>query len=222
MVAKPNTENRLLSLALSALLIGSLSTVAFAASDRTDICPICKESFDYYFYGDMCDTYQTRYNVGDIPGLTNTDCNYFDDSNLKVADYNGDYICSHCLNDVVTEYKSSQSNNSTDVTYTGNGTEQYTLTVPASMSPGQTATVKLEGTWASNRKIIVKADSSVVVTNDLDGSTNTINITFPNLEEIGDNEKAISKTQNISLSNMDGLFGTWTGSFNYTVTLAHV
>lgn len=40
---------------------------------------------------------------------------------------------------------------STTVTYTGTGTEQYTVTVPASMSPGQSAEVKAEGTWASNR-----------------------------------------------------------------------
>lgn len=108
---------------------------------------------------------------------------------------------------------------STQVTYTGNGTESYTITVPATMAPGQSASVKVEGTWASNRKLTVTTGSSVTLKNSLDNSTKDVAITFPAFEVVGNNLTAVSKTQNIYLANMTGLFGTWSGSFNYTVSM---
>ena len=40
----------------------------------------------------------------------------------------------------------------TTVTYVGKGNANYEVTVPATMAPGDEATVTHEGTWASNNK----------------------------------------------------------------------
>lgn len=106
----------------------------------------------------------------------------------------------------------------TTVTYTGTASESYTLTVPATMEAGDTDNVNLSGTWASNRQATVSCPSSIVMTCDLDNSTQNLTITFPDLVVVGDNENAISEDADITVADMSNvLFGTWTGTIEYTV-----
>ena len=49
----------------------------------------------------------------------------------------------------------------TQITLNGSGTEQYTVTVPAKMIPGDTGTVKAEGTWAADKFLNVTCPTSV-------------------------------------------------------------
>ena len=108
----------------------------------------------------------------------------------------------------------------TTVTYTGTSTESYTLTVPATLTPGASGEVKANGTWASNRKLIVTAPSTVTLTNDIDGGTKTLNVTFDGINQAGNDTVAQTVTKDISVGNIsNALFGTWSGIIVYTVSM---
>lgn len=75
----------------------------------------------------------------------------------------------------------------TTVTYVGQGTEEYEITVPARLAPGESGTVKVEGTWASNRKLNVTAPNSVTLTCSIDSSTKNLAVTFAGIAKTGSN-----------------------------------
>lgn len=121
-------------------------------------------------------------------------------------------VCSLC----VTAF----ADDTTKVTYVGTGTEEYTVTIPASLAPGGSGEVKVKGTWASNRKLSVSAPSSVTLTNSIDSGTKTLAVTFAGIAKTGDNTHAVSDTKTISVADIsDALFGTWSGNINYTVSM---
>lgn len=108
----------------------------------------------------------------------------------------------------------------TTVSYVGTGTESYTVTVPASLAPGGSGEVKVEGTWASNRELRVTAPSSVTLTNNIDAGTKTLAVTFDGIAKTGDNTVAVSDTKAISIASIsNALFGTWSGTISYTVSM---
>ena len=111
---------------------------------------------------------------------------------------------------------------STTVTYTGTGAESYTVTVPATLAPGGSGEVKVQGTWASNRKLTVTAPSSVTLTNSIDSGTKTLAVTFAGIAKTGDNTVAVSDTKTISVAEIsNALFGTWSGTISYTVSMGN-
>ena len=108
----------------------------------------------------------------------------------------------------------------TSVSYTGNGIESYTITVPSSMAPGDTGNVKVDGTWATNRKIVVTAPETVTLTNDIDGGQKTLALTFEGLDETGDNTVENHLSATISVEGIDNaLFGTWSGNVEFSVSM---
>ena len=108
----------------------------------------------------------------------------------------------------------------TSVSYTGNGIESYTITVPSSMAPGDTGNVKVDGTWATNRKIVVTAPETVTLTNDIDGGQKTLALTFEGLDETGDNTVENHLSASISVEGIDNaLFGTWSGNVEFSVSM---
>ena len=109
---------------------------------------------------------------------------------------------------------------STTVTYTGTSTESYTLTVPATLTPGASGEVKANGTWASNRTLVVTAPSTVTLTNNIDGGTKTLDVTFDGINQAGSDTVSQTVTKNISVGNIsNALFGTWTGTIVYNVSM---
>lgn len=121
-------------------------------------------------------------------------------------------VCSLC----VTAFAAD----TTTVSYVGTGTESYTVTVPASLAPGGSGEVKVQGTWASNRKLSVSAPSSVTLTNSIDSGTKTLAVTFAGIAKTGDNTVAVSDTKTISVADIsNALFGTWSGTISYTVSM---
>ena len=110
---------------------------------------------------------------------------------------------------------------STTVTYTGTGVESYTVTVPATLAPGESGDVSVEGTWATNRKLTVTAPSTVTLTNSINSSdTKTLAVTFDGIAKTGDNTVGVSETKTITVADItDALFGTWTGTISYTVSM---
>ena len=115
------------------------------------------------------------------------------------------------------------SSNETVITYTGVGTESYTITVPASLTPGESGDVSVSGTWATNRKLTVTAPSTVTLTNSINSSdTKTLAVTFDGIAKTGDNTVGVSETKTISVADIsDALFGTWSGVISYTVSMGN-
>ena len=103
-------------------------------------------------------------------------------------------------------------------------TEAWTVTVPATMAPGETAEVHAEGTWASNRKLTVTADAAVTLTNSINANdTKVLDVTFAGIELAGSNTEAVEATEELSIEDIaDALFGTWTGHIDYEVEMSDV
>lgn len=102
-------------------------------------------------------------------------------------------------------------------------TENWELTVPAEMAPGATAQVTATGNWASNRKLTVSSPASVAMTNSLGSGNKTLAITFDGIDQVGSNTEDMSISEDITVANItNALFGTWSGTFDYTVAMSDV
>ena len=105
-----------------------------------------------------------------------------------------------------------------------NGAEQYTLTVPATLTPGGAAgDVVLEGTWPSDETVTVTADDTVELTNSINpGDKKTLSVYFDGISLGGDNTQSVSTTEPVSVEAIsNALFGDWEGSFSYQVGFAN-
>ncbi len=136
-------------------------------------------------------------------------------------------IVSMCLSSIPASYAMLNENDyraGTKVEYTATNEESYTITVPAKLSPGQSGTVKLEGSWPQNRVITVTADKTVTLINSINTSdTKTLDVYFDGIAEQGDNTRAQTFTQSVSVQTIkNALFGTWNGRFNYNVATSNV
>lgn len=107
--------------------------------------------------------------------------------------------------------------NGTAITLVGTGTEEYTVTVPAKMAPGDTGTIKAEGTWAADKFLNVGAPSTVTLT--YGAQTMDVAITGGSFSLIGNSVEAVSKEVEISVEDASRLFGTWEGVIVYDVAL---
>ena len=112
------------------------------------------------------------------------------------------------------------ASNETVITYTGEGSEAYTITVPTTLQPGQSGEVKAEGTWATNRTLKVTTADTVTVANSIDGGEKVLDVTFAGIDQAGDNTTSISVSKTISVGSIsNALFGTWTGVITYNVSM---
>lgn len=112
----------------------------------------------------------------------------------------------------------------TVVTYNADATatEYYTVTVPASLDPGDGGTVTAEGKFPSNMTLTVTADTSVSLSDGI--STKTLGVSFAGIELVGSNTAAVSASNSVAVANWSDevkapLFGEWKGTFNYFVEL---
>lgn len=114
----------------------------------------------------------------------------------------------------------------TKVEYTATTSEAYTVTVPATLAPGQAGNrVSAEGTWASNRKLVVTADETVTLTNSINANDKkTLGVNFLGIEAAGNNTRSILATEEVWVDVMpaDALFGTWSGTFYYNVEMKDI
>lgn len=107
----------------------------------------------------------------------------------------------------------------TQVVFEAANSESYTITVPASLKPGQGGTVTLAGEWPDNKTISVTADKTVTLTNSIKAAdTKTLNVSFLGISEAGSNTSKQTFTEPVSVEGIsNALFGTWSGKFNYNV-----
>lgn len=99
--------------------------------------------------------------------------------------------------------------------------EYYTVTVPALLAPGGSGDVTAKGTWASNRKLNVTADATVILTNTISGADEKVlDVTFAGIALVGSNTAAVSETKPVSVADIEAaLFGEWKGKFNYNAEM---
>ena len=101
--------------------------------------------------------------------------------------------------------------------------EYYEITVPALMNPGDTDEVLVDGYWAANRKLSVTTDATVTMTNSDDRSTRDLNVSFESISERGSNTEQMHCTSEISVQEMnDVIFGLWSGTITYTISVSDV
>ena len=123
---------------------------------------------------------------------------------------------------VTTAFAAGNWEGGTLVTYSSTGAEEWTVTVPATLAPGNAGDVTAAGTWGSNRKLVVTADDSVKLTNSINSADyKDLAVTFADINLVGDNTKSVSETKQVSVAAMpaDALFGTWSGTFYYDVEM---
>ena len=107
----------------------------------------------------------------------------------------------------------------TKVTFTAANNENYTITVPAALNPGQSGTVTLDGYWPDSKTVTVTAEKTVTLKNSIKAAdTKTLNVTFLGISEAGSNTSKQTFTEPVSVEGIsNALFGTWSGKFNYNV-----
>ena len=107
--------------------------------------------------------------------------------------------------------------NGTEIELIGNGSEAYSVTVPAELQDGQTGTVQASGTWASDKSLKVTTPTSVTLT--YGEKTMSIGIEFDGINLAGNDLEAVSASADITVEDVDVLFGTWVGTLSYDVVL---
>lgn len=121
----------------------------------------------------------------------------------------------------VPAFATDDAEYSTTVKYTGadEGKEYFTLTVPATMAPGETEDVTLKGLWSSAKTYTVTADETVEMKSNL-GNNKTLNVTFDGISLAGDDAAEVVETTQVSVENMTMRLGVYEGTFNYNITIS--
>lgn len=97
--------------------------------------------------------------------------------------------------------------------------ENWSLTVPAKLEPGQTGYVTLSGSWGDGQQVSVEADSSVTLESDL-GDSRTLGVYFDDISVSGSEGSSVFETHAIEIEDMNSLFGEWSGKFSYRINIS--
>lgn len=121
-----------------------------------------------------------------------------------------------CSMGVTTAFATTDAANGTTITYSNENAE-YTVTVPASLAPGESGTVTATGLLGDNQTLVITAAETVSLAN---GSQSTdVAITFPGIEMVGNNLEQTA-TATVAVGDVQqAMFGTWTGTLTYNVEL---
>ena len=190
---------RIFSILLVITMLITTIPIAFA---ETILCDICSAEGGEYF--DDCII------CGNLICLNCGHCS-------SCAEHN-QCTCKNCKPSQSTrvEYDAQADNNNDGQP---DNVENYTLTVPALLRPGQKGNVTLTGQWASNRTITVTADSTVTLTNSIYAlDKKVIDVYFDGISQAGNNTKPQTYIEEVSVGSVsNALFGTWRGTFYYNV-----
>ena len=200
---------KILSLTLAVLMLVSVVPTAYALAG--DPCEICGQNDGYTECSD-CGAYVCN------------SCFVLINEDEVDEGAEEEYLCLDCYEATEPEIGGNWGNGTT-VTYTATGTEEWTVTVPATLAPGAAGDVTAAGTWGSNRKLVVTADDDVTLTNSINAADQKVlTVTFADIALVGDNTQSVSETKQVSVAAMpsDALFGTWSGTFYYDVELVDV
>ena len=104
------------------------------------------------------------------------------------------------------------------------GTEEsvgayYEVEVPATMSPGDSANITIEGNWKSNEILKVTAPEKVTLYNG--AQSIDVAIDFDGINAAGNDLADCSATATLKLAPASVKFGTWVGVIEYNVELVN-
>lgn len=121
---------------------------------------------------------------------------------------------------------------STTASYVGTAAEEITITVPASLiAGGDAGYVTVSGAWPANKVVSISAPSLVTLTNSLTTAEANAAIDFDGIALGGSDTGTVSTSEEISVAtpipkgvenvmeNAVVMFGAWTGTFNYMVSV---
>lgn len=104
----------------------------------------------------------------------------------------------------------------TIITATGQYTEaEYTITVPAQLSAGETGNVTVVGAWKRTQTLKVSCPNKVTMS--YGDQTFDIGITFEGINQVGSDIEPFNITKPVSVENKSVLFGVWTGHLDYVI-----
>ena len=101
----------------------------------------------------------------------------------------------------------------------------YTVTIPAKLSPGEIGSVVLNGLWSSEKQIVITVDKTITLVNELDVTERqTLNVYFNDIKANGNELETKMVSENISIEEMPQniLFGSWNAQLNYTIEIKDV
>ena len=109
----------------------------------------------------------------------------------------------------------------TTVSYTSDSTENYRVTVPATLSPGSIGEITVTGSWPKAKSVKITVQSTVTLTNDInERDTKTVKVNLSQSTFPGDNNHQVAAVSSISVSDIENaLFGTWSGIITYSIEL---
>lgn len=163
-----------------------------------------------------------------LPGVTVT-CPTHGETEGEYLTTCGHYICPECgyCSDCKDDVQSQPDTPSTipevgTTTVTLVGSQEavgsyYEVEVPATMAPGDTATVTVEGTWKSSETLKVTAPEKVTLYNG--DQSMDVAVEFTGINQAGNDKGNSSATGTLEIADASATFGTWTGVIEYTVDL---
>ena len=91
----------------------------------------------------------------------------------------------------------------------------YTVTVPAHLAPGETRQIHVEGYWMENQILKVTVDDELILTKG--NKTLALDVYFEDIAQRGSETETFDIYRDISIENVQVLFGSWSGDICYDV-----
>lgn len=96
--------------------------------------------------------------------------------------------------------------------------DYYSVTVPAILNSGETGSITVEGAWSSDKTLVVQVKENPIKLTYREQSID-VNVNFDGIMQSGQDATLISISKAISIADTSVVFGTWTGTIEYTVGL---
>ena len=130
--------------------------------------------------------------------------------------------CNQCINEVCN-YQAVRlpegtvlHTDGTEVILSGKYTEAaYTITVPATLHPGETGDVVVSGAWKSTQTLTVSCPNKVSLS--YKEQTIDICVIFAGITQVGSDISPFNISTPVTIENRTVAFGTWAGILEYDV-----
>ena len=105
------------------------------------------------------------------------------------------------------------------ITFEGVEKSYYEVTVPATLKPGGSGSVNVEGVLFHSEKLTVSAPNKVTLTEKTNGITKNLGVVFDSFTVYGSMAGSIDDSKTIKIEDFSVNFGSWEGIINYSVVL---
>lgn len=122
-----------------------------------------------------------------------------------------------------------------DVTYVGSDNSNYEITVPATLDPGATGEITINGVWPTGSELSFSASQNITLTDRISDATESLGVIFSITSKNGDYDVVtedgahkvtikgnssihFEEKYSIGLTSFTPVLGEWSGSITYNVT----